>query len=62
MIIKHAAMEVEFKGEHTAVREMRKHVAWYTQGIKHAAEIRRRVNGIESMEELSSLVEEIRQI
>ena len=62
MILKHAKMEVEFKGEYTAIREMRKHVAWYTQGIKHATEIRRRVNGIENIKEFEKLAEEIREI
>jgi len=62
VILEHALDECEFKGEYTAVREMRKHIAWYTQGMKHACEIRRRVNGIESMDEIRALVEEIRNV
>ena len=37
MIIRHCQMLCDVKGEFTAVREMRKHFAWYTAGIKHAA-------------------------
>ena len=62
VILEHALDECEFKGEYTAVREMRKHIAWYTQGMKHACEIRRRVNGIESMDEIRTLVDEIRNV
>ena len=36
MILRHARMEVEFKGENIAMREMRKQVAWYTAGCPHS--------------------------
>ena len=55
MILKHARMEIEFKGEYTGIREMRKHVAWYTAGYPHSAELRRSVNLIESYEELEKI-------
>lgn len=51
-IIKHCRLLLSCKGEHTAVREMRKHVAWYTTGYPHAAKLRRMVNGMETFDEL----------
>lgn len=57
MILKHAQMQVEVKGEYTALREMRKHVAWYTAGFPHSARLRARTNEISTMEELVTLLE-----
>lgn len=57
MILKHARMQVEAKGEYTALREMRKHVAWYTAGFPHSARLRARTNEISTMEELVTLLE-----
>lgn len=56
MILRHAAMAVSLKGEYTAIREMRKHVAWYTTGYPHSAELRRRVNEIETYADLEKLL------
>ncbi len=58
-ILRHARMELLQKGEYTAVREMRKHIAWYTIGYPHSAALRRRVNEIE---EFSQLEETVRSI
>ncbi len=58
-ILRHAQMELLQKGEYTAVREMRKHIAWYTIGYPHSAALRRRVNEIE---EFSQLEETVRSI
>ncbi len=57
MILRHAALQVQCKGERTAIREMRKHVAWYTAGCPHSAALRRKVNEVESMEQLEQLLE-----
>ena len=56
MIIRHAKMLVNYKGEYTGIREMRKHIAWYTAGLPHSAELRRMCNQIESMENLVETV------
>lgn len=56
MILKHARMLIEYKGEYTAVREMRKHIAWYTQGLPHSAELRRRCNEIVDKDSLEELI------
>jgi len=58
MILRHAKLSVEFKGEYTGIREMRKHVAWYTTGYLGSAKLRSRVNEIECMEDLERLLEE----
>ena len=47
-ILRHARMQIEKKGEYTGIREMRKHVAWYTAGMRHSAGIRRESNLISS--------------
>ena len=59
MILKHARMQVEVKGEYTALREMRKHVAWYTAGFPHSARLRARTNEISTMEELVTLLQKL---
>lgn len=58
MILRHAQLSVEFKGEFIGMREMRKHVAWYTTGFPGSAKLRGRVNEIENMEDLHKLLEE----
>lgn len=56
MILRHARTQIELKGEYTGIREMRKHVAWYTAGMRHSAALRRESNQIESYEELEKLL------
>lgn len=56
MIIRHAKMLVDYKGEYTGIREMRKHIAWYTAGLPHSAELRRMCNQIETIENLVETV------
>ena len=57
MILRHAKMLVEYKGAYTGIREMRKHVAWYTAGYPNSAKLRARVNEIESLEALEHLIQ-----
>ena len=59
MILRHASMLIEAKGEYTGIREMRKHFAWYTAGMKHAAVLRNEVNQVEHFKELESLCERL---
>lgn len=58
-ILKHSKLMVEYKGEHVAVREMRKHVSWYSAGIPGAAKLRARVNEMETMEDIITIVNHI---
>ena len=57
MILRHGRLLVEYKGEYTGMREMRKHVAWYTAGMPHSAGLRRQVNTLETYEQLEQLME-----
>ncbi len=57
MILTHAKMLVEYKGEYIGVREMRKHSAWYTAGLPNSGAFRGKVNEVESLEELEELLE-----
>ena len=59
MMLRHARMQVEYKGEIMGMREMRKHVAWYTTGYPHSAAIRREANFIETYEQLEKLCDKI---
>ena len=56
MILRHARWQIELKGEFTGIREMRKHVAWYTSGMRHSAGLRRESNTIEDYESLERLL------
>ncbi len=60
MIKRHAALITEFKGEYTGIREMRKHVAWYTTGYKGSSKLRGQINEVETMEQLNELLERYR--
>ncbi len=51
-ILEHAELMTEYKGEYIAVREMRKHVSWYTTGMHDSARFRGKINEMETMEEL----------
>lgn len=62
MILRHAALQVEYKGEYTGIREMRKHVAWYTAGYPHSASVRRRVNEIESIQQLKEMLNSLTEM
>ncbi|MFW6676806.1 tRNA dihydrouridine synthase DusB [Lacrimispora sp. AGF001] len=58
MILRHGTMQAEHKGEMVAMREMRKHMAWYTGGLPHSAKLRNDINQVETMEELRRFVRE----
>ncbi len=59
VILEHARLQLQYKGEYTGVREMRKHLSWYTVGMPHSAKFRQMINTMESMEELLAGVEQI---
>jgi len=56
MMLRHARMQLECKGEYTGIREMRKHVAWYTAGYPNSAKLRGKINEVETYEELVELL------
>lgn len=57
MILRHAELQLEIKGEYTGVREMRKHLSWYTAGLPGSARLRGCVNQAESFADIRRLVE-----
>ena len=58
---KHLKLAVEEHGEYVAVREMRKHIAWYLKGLRNSARVRDEINKIESYEEVVNKLESYMQ-
>ena len=59
MMLRHARMMLEFKGEYTGIREIRKHGAWYTAGYKNSAKLRVMINEVETYNELEELLSKV---
>lgn len=59
MMLRHARMQVECKGDYTGIREMRKHISWYTTGLPGSAKLRGRLNSVESLTEMEELLQEM---
>ena len=55
-ILKHARLMMAEKGEYIGTREMRKHVCWYTAGMKNSAQLRSEVCKAQSLMELREMV------
>ena len=60
-ILQHTRLMEEYKGEYIAVREMRKHIAWYTTGLPGSSKFRNAINQMESMDELVDSVVKLLQ-
>ncbi len=56
-MLRHARLQIEFKGDYLGIHEMRKHAAWYTKGMEGAAKLRDAMNRVESYEELEELLD-----
>ena len=56
MVLRHARILVEMKGQYTGIREMRKHTAWYTAGMRGSARLRQAVNQVETLDQLEDLI------
>ena len=56
MMLRHAQLQMQYKGEYLGIREMRKHVAWYTTGLANSAKLRAEINAVESYEQLEALL------
>ena len=59
MMLRHARLQIEYKGDYLGIREMRKHVSWYTTGLPNSSKLRAKINAVESYEELEVLLEQI---
>jgi nifR3 family TIM-barrel protein len=60
MMLRHARLQITYKGEKAGIREMRKHVAWYTKGLPGSSRFRDEINRVESYEELEKILTVIR--
>ncbi len=58
IMLKHIEKLCEYKGERVGIREARKHAAWYTKGLRGAAEYRAKMSSIESMDDLKYIAGE----
>ncbi len=54
MVIRHADLQLKYKGEYIGIREMRKHVAWYTTGLPGSAKFRAAIGQMDNMEALKT--------
>ncbi|WP_341876255.1 tRNA dihydrouridine synthase DusB [Defluviitalea saccharophila] len=58
MALRHARMLIEFKGEYIGIREMRKHISWYTKGLLKAGVLRNKINEAQNYEEMEKLLKD----
>ena len=59
MLLRHAQMQIDCKGDYTGIREIRKHAAWYTAGYRNSSKLRGRINEVENYEQLEALFREV---
>lgn len=59
MLLRHAKMQIDCKGDYTGIREVRKHAAWYTAGYRNSSKLRGRINEVENYEQLEALFREV---
>lgn len=59
--LRHMELVIMAKGEYVAVREMRKHIAWYMKGFKNSAQLRNVINRIDSFDNLKRCLEDYRR-
>ncbi len=59
VMLRHIQKLCEYKGERVGIREARKHAAWYTKGLRGAAQYRRELGTLESVEQLERIAYQI---
>ena len=59
MLLRHAKMRIDCKGDYTGIREIRKHAAWYTAGYRNSSKLRGRINEVENYGQLEALFREV---
>ena len=59
MLLRHAKMQIDCKGDYMGIREIRKHAAWYTAGYRNSSKLRGRINEVENYEQLEALFREV---
>lgn len=55
MVLRHAKMQIDLRGEYLGIRQMRKHASWYISGYAGAARLRGKINEVESFSDLERL-------
>ncbi len=58
VILEHFELLLKEKGEYTATREIRKHIAWYVKGMKNATVIRDKINSVETETEFKNILKQ----
>ena len=58
-ILRHADLQLQYKGEYIGIREMRKHLSWYLKGFEGAAALRAKINEMDRMDDLKAVVETV---
>ena len=58
MMLLHARLQLQIKGDYIGIREIRKHAAWYTAGYKNSSKLRGKINEVESYAQLEALMEQ----
>lgn len=61
LAISHLEKLAAYKGEHCAVKEMRKHMGWYIKGLKNATEVRRIINTLNTKSEVAEVLRQYRE-
>ena len=59
MLLRHAKMQIDCKGDYTGIREIRKHAAWYTAGYRNSSKLRGRINEVDNYGQLEALFREV---
>lgn len=59
MMRRHIDDAIRFKGEYTAITELRHHIAWYTHGMAGSTKFRLRLNSITTKEDLIDLINDL---
>ena len=59
MVLRHARMQIEVKGEYIGIREIRKHAAWYTAGYRNSSKLRGQINEVTTYEDLGRLFQKL---
>ena len=57
----HLKLMIESKGERAGIVESRKHLGWYMKGIRGAAELRNRINCAETLDELTAILQTLKE-
>jgi nifR3 family TIM-barrel protein len=57
LMLRHARMQLALKGDRLGILEMRKHVAWYTQGFENSSRLRARINEVMSFDEMKEVLD-----